>query len=143
MASLRDQILAADDLPRERVETPEWAPFGVPAVYVRGLTAREREVFEIEWGKKFEQNGKRKDVAVRATFVAAVVCDENGARVFTDDDIGALNDKSASMLQKLWIEGRRVSGMLTPDELEKMGGDDDDDAGDPSTGDPVESPSFA
>ena len=46
MGSLRDNILSASDLAREQVETPEWEPAGVPAVFVRALTAAERDQFE-------------------------------------------------------------------------------------------------
>jgi hypothetical protein len=46
MGGIRDKILAADDLPREQVQTDEWAPFGVPFVFVRGLSAAERDKWE-------------------------------------------------------------------------------------------------
>ena len=38
----REAILAAEDLPRELVEVPEWGG----AVYVRALTGAERDQFE-------------------------------------------------------------------------------------------------
>ena len=40
--SLKEQILKADDLPKEKVNVPEWNV----DVYVRALTAAERDGYE-------------------------------------------------------------------------------------------------
>lgn len=135
MGTLREQILAAEDLPREQVSTDEWAPFGVPFVHVRGLASGERD----DWEQSFlttGANGKRVTKPqvhnVRAGFVALTVVDEAGQRVFTDKDIAALATKSAAVIGRLWDVGRRLSGMKDEDDEENPseGGQEDTSSSD-------------
>lgn len=132
-SNLRDLILAASDLPTAQVETSEWAPAGVPSVTVRGLTASERDQYEqsltertADGRVKMGRNVKN----LRAGFVARVIVDESGERVFTDKDIEVLGEKNAAVIDRLWTKGRELSGMSVQDEDEN-----------PSTGDQDESPS--
>jgi hypothetical protein len=128
MATLRESILAADDLPRREVPTPEWAKFGAKSVWVRGLTAAERDDYEQSLTERAEDGGVRAKVVqhnIRAAFVARVIVDAQGVRVFTDKDIEALGNKSAAVIDRLWDVGRELSGMGLPEE-------------NPSTGDQVE-----
>lgn len=137
MGALRDAILAADDLPRERIDTPEWEPFGAPFVFVQGLSGEEREQWErsltivIDGERVPNRNVKH----VRARFAVRVTVDENGERIFEDTDIEALDKKSAAALQRIFQEGRRISGMLTPDELEAEGNPSMGDQEEPSSSD--------
>lgn len=130
MASLHDAILAADDLPREKVPTEEWAP-EAPEVWIQGLSGEERD----QWEQSLTTtvNGQRipkpKIKNVRAAFVARVLVDDNGERLFQDGEVNALGRKSAAVLDRLWDVGRRLSGMLTDEELE---------AQNPSSGDQEE-----
>lgn len=118
MGTLRDAILSADDLPREQVDTPEWAPFGAPSIYVRGLSGKEREAWERRMTDRRTGEPNLKVQDVRASFVVLVACDEQGQPLFTEDDIEALSSKSALALIRLWNVGRRLSGLMTQDELE-------------------------
>jgi hypothetical protein len=120
MSALRDAILASEDLPRERVETPEWGP-DVPAVWVRGLTAAERDDYEqglMERG----QDGRPRSVShvrnIRASLVARTVVDEHGERVFTERDVAALGEKSGAVIDRLWTKARDLSGMRSAEEDE-------------------------
>ena len=111
--SLRDQILAADDLKREQVEVPEWGL----TVWIRTMTAGERDLWE-QW--VFGQ----KDLArrtVRSALVAFTATDETGDRIFTDDDIEPLAAKSAGALSRLYNVATRLNLILASDvdELEK------------------------
>lgn len=121
MASLRDAILGAADLPVEVVETPEWAPFGVPEVRVRGLTAAERDAYEQSLVDRDPKTGRiqmRRNLPnVRASFVVRVIVDENGERVFTDADAEALGKRSGAVIDRLWDKARALSGMATEEEL--------------------------
>ena len=129
MGTLRDQILAADDLPRREVETAEWAPFGVPTVFVRGLTAAERDDYEQGLTERTPQGGVRAKATqrnLRASFVARVVVDEAGDRVFSDKDVEALGKKNAAVIDRLWDVGRELSGMGTPEEANPSTGDPDE-----------------
>jgi len=111
----RDQILQVQDLPTEDVEIPEWNG----TVRVRGLTGAERDKFEASIvtrkGNKAEFNPEN----MRAKLVAMCVVDENGNRIFTDDDVKALGKKSASALDKIFQVAQKLSG-LRPEDMEEM-----------------------
>lgn len=111
MGTLRDQILAADDLPREQIETPGWP---VPHVWVRGLTAAERDDYEqslTERGPDGSVRPRRSIRNLRAAFVVRVLVDENGERVFADSDVDKLGEKNAALIDRLWEKGRELSGL--------------------------------
>lgn len=108
-------ILEASDLQYEDVAVPEWG--GV--VRVRGLTGRERDAFEAAVA-----SAKGKDVRlnlqnVRARLVALSVVDGDGARLFDERDIGALGEKSAQALERVFLAAMRLSG-LTPTDVKEM-----------------------
>jgi hypothetical protein len=135
MGSLRDDILAADDLPREVVPTPEWGP-AVHEVWVRGLTAAERDAYE--QGLLVTGRGttriREKIENLRAAFCVRIMVDENGERVFTDKDVAALGDKSGAVLDRIWDKGRELSGMKTEAERE------DEDPSQPDASNSTDSP---
>ncbi len=111
----RDDILKAQDLPVEEIEVREWGGL----VRVRGLTGAERDAFEqsiVErQGKKARMNLRN----VRAKLVALCVVDEQGNRLFTDDDVEALGRKSAAALDRIFEVAQRLSG-LTPADVEEL-----------------------
>jgi hypothetical protein len=114
----RDMILAADDLPKELVEVPEWGG----SVYVRCLTGTERDAWEasvVEMGK----DGKTKPNMenLRAKLVARTLCDEDGARVFSDGDVAVLGAKSAAAMDRLYAVAARLSKISKEDESELLG----------------------
>lgn len=114
----RDQILAADDLPRELVEVPEWGG----AVLVRTLTGAERDQFEAQVVEMRGRKIKSLNMAnLRARLVSLCVVDEKGERLFTDADVKALGGKSAAALQRVFDVASRLSGLGEEDieELEK------------------------
>lgn len=128
MGTLRDQILAADDLPWADVETSEWAPFGVPTVRVRGLTAAERDDYEqslVERTADGTVRAKTKQTNLRASFVARVIIDpDTGERAFTDKDATALGEKNAAVIDRLWDKARELSGMGTTESNPSEGDPD-------------------
>lgn len=128
MGSLRDAILAAEDLPREQVQTDEWAPFGVPFVFVRGLTSAERDAYELSLTVAGPNGGRmqRPNLKnIRTAFVVKIVVDESGERIFTDKDVEELGKKNARVIDHLWEVGRRMSGM-TDEEVNPSKGDQED-----------------
>jgi len=136
MGSLRDNILSATDLAREQVDTPEWEPAGVPAVFVRALTAAERDQYEqglVERTPDGNVRTRTKIKNLRASFVARIVVDEEGNRVFEDSDIDALGEKNANVIDRLWDKGRELSGMGTDVEVNPSmnGSGDDSDSSSP------------
>jgi hypothetical protein len=122
----RDDILAAPDIHPQKVEMPEWGG----CVYVRGLTARERDAFESSI-VSVDKNGERKVNArnVRARLVALGVCDEAGQPVFTENDVNGLGKKSALALERLFDTIRHLSGMTDADLAELEGNSDGQSGG--------------
>lgn len=107
--SLRDRILAADDMPFEDVELPEWGE----TVRVRGLSARERDTFEDE---VLDDEGVADVENIRARLLVRACLDpETGKRVFKDEDADALGDKSAKPMQRLFSVARRLSALTNAD----------------------------
>jgi hypothetical protein len=114
MGTLRDSILDIQDLPTEKVQTDEWAPFGVPFVRVRGLSASEKEKWERAFGN--DDGSNKKPQKVREKFVVLTVVDENGNPEFTDADLDMLSKRSSVVITRLFDAARKLSGMLTETE---------------------------
>lgn len=128
MGTIRDAILSASDLPYEDVATPEWAAFGLPTTRIRGMSAAQRE----EWERYLDKPAvrTRRSTNVRATFVTKIACDPaTDELVFEPDDADKLAEHSAVLLVRLFNVGRKLSGMLSEEELQP-----DNDAN-PSEGD--------
>lgn len=116
--SLRDQILQADDLERQEVEVPEW---GV-SVWVRGLTSAERDDYESELLEITEDGDKvlHRENA-RAKLLVRAVVDEDGNRVFGDEDVEALGEKSGRATDRLFDVAQELSG-VTEEDVEELAG---------------------
>ena len=116
----RDDILAKDDLPVERVSVPEWGGH----VYVRTLSARERDAFEAAQLIQGKRRVRLDLQDVRARFAALVICDQHGKPLFTHHDIPKLTSKSAAALNRIYEAGQRLNGMTDEDfeELAKNSG---------------------
>ena len=113
----RDAILQAQDLPTERVVVPEWNG----EVLVRALTGAERDAFE---QSIVEQRGKSTRMNLqnlRAKLVALTVVDEEGKRLFSDEDAKLLGQKSAAALNRIFEVAQRLSG-LRPEDVEELTG---------------------
>jgi hypothetical protein len=100
-------ILAALDLPTTNVDVPEWGG----TVGVRGATASERDRYEINLARA-AKTGKETDI--RANLVGRCAVDEDGRRLFTDNQIGALSQKSGAVLDRLFDVIAGLSGMTPP-----------------------------
>jgi len=124
----RDAILAADDREYEVVPCPEWGG----EVRLRSLTGAERDAYEQSLvqtrGKSREMNLRN----ARAKLVALCAVDENGNRLFSDQDVAALGRKNAKPLDRLFDVARRLSG-LTEDDVDRLTEDFDDAQSDAST----------
>src|SRR5262245_59600915 len=105
----RELILQADDLPRERVDVEEWGGH----VFVRTLTGAERDAFENETVlfRPKGQSAPNMDAMnrTRARLCARAMCDEEGRRIFTDQDVEALARKSAAALDRVYEVAARLS----------------------------------
>jgi hypothetical protein len=102
MALSRDGILAAVDITTQEVDVPEWGG----TVFIKGMTGAERDEFEARNQKNGEQNLKN----VRARFLVRCIVNENGTRIFADQDAAALGKKSSAALNRLWEAANGANG---------------------------------
>jgi len=105
----RNAILAAADRKVEPVDVPEWGG----RVHVRSLTAGDRSV----WTAAVRDDPDRAGLLI----VARAVCTPDGERLFADDDVDALAEKSTAALDRVIDAVLRVNG-LRPDDVEELEG---------------------
>ena len=107
-------LLDATDLHRELVELPELGA----AAYVREMSGIERDEWESSVSRRrggsIEVNRKN----FRATLLVRCVCDENGERLFKDDQAGALGRVGAGTIGRLFDVAMRVNGISKSDQEE-------------------------
>jgi hypothetical protein len=91
----RDQILNAKDSTIQTVPVPEWGG----AVGVRVMSGKERDAFE----RRLSDQAKLGELGanMRAALVASTVVDEQGNRLFTEEDIEALGKKNWAALERI------------------------------------------
>ncbi len=116
----RDQILSAVDLKTEDVPVPEWGG----TVIVRELTGTERDAYESSIVKT---NGTKVTVDsrnLRAKLVAMSCVDEDGALLFTSDDVVELGKKSAAALDRIVDVAKRLSRIdMSESMADELGND--------------------
>jgi hypothetical protein len=118
MRNLRDAIFAASDTPIETVEVPEW---GV-TVGIRSMSAKSRAAV-MELAQQGDGIDADKVLGMWArTLQGCIVDPETGDAVFTLDDMEALMDKSATVIERLWTMCFEQSGM-TEDKVNEAGKD--------------------
>ena len=105
MTTLRERLLAADDLGREPIDVPEWADWlNGDQLYVRGMTAGEVERFGTQLNSNTGQD-------VMASVAALCTVDEDGGRVFNEDDVAALAGKNLNAVKRLFDAAQVASGL--------------------------------
>lgn len=109
----KEDILAANDLAPVPVDVPEWGGL----VYVRQMSAGERDEFEAEWARRRETG----ETDVRAFIAAHFMCDEQGERLFGPEDIPRLRTKSAAALERVIDAAQRANAMSEKD-IEDLAG---------------------
>ena len=107
----KEDILKADDLKREIINVPEWGG----EVQIRTMTGEERDSFDSEMIRDEKKTFKN----IRAKFLALIICDDNGKRVFSDEDISALGKKSAAALDRIFSAGQKLN-KLTNEDIEDL-----------------------
>ena len=91
-------ILTADDLGRREVAVPEWGG----TVLIRGLTGAERDAYEASMLRQRGTEMVANLQQIRAGLVARCCIGADGERLFTDHDVGALGEKSAAALDRVF-----------------------------------------
>lgn len=108
-------ILQAKDVLTQDVEVPEWGG----TVRLRGLSGIERDQYEQSC---VTGRGKNRDVNLsnaRAKLVARCAIGEDGATVFSDEDVAELGKKSAKALDRLFQIAQKLSG-LSDDDVKEL-----------------------
>lgn len=109
----KDEFFKTGELQKEEVEIPEGK------VIVRELTAEERSIIE---ESVFDEKDKKVSIKrYKCRVVAFSVVDKEGKNLFTEEDIEALQKKSAVTIEKIYRVCARLSKMRAEDikELEK------------------------
>lgn len=103
--SMRNAILAVDDIPTEMVEVPEW---GV-TLLLKGMNGKQRAAF---LKSATDAQGNVSFDRFYAELVIASAYDpESGEQVFEAADRDALNEKSGRALERLASVATRLSGI--------------------------------
>ncbi len=128
-------ILSKHDFTIEAVPCPEWGG----TVFVRNMTGEERDRWEYEQvdydepvqildpsdpeGKRVIGNPKRLNkewlLQFRARMVSLCACDEQGNRIFTDEDVPAIQKKNTKPLIRLVNKINELS-QITDSDMESL-----------------------
>jgi len=111
MALSKQMILEAQDIKTTEVEVAEWGG----SVFIRVISGADRDVFEQAFADK-------KTESFRTRFLVLTLCDANGERLFTNEDVVALNKKSSRVLNRLFDEAWEFNA-FTPAAVEALGND--------------------
>jgi len=130
MALSKDQILSAVDRPTRTVNVPEWGG----DVVVRSISAKERADYTnslMELDSKGEYRYKPGDL--NSKLLARCLADEDGNRLFSDDEIDALGQKSAAVLDRLFKVAEEMNGLGDKAVDDAKGNSDAAQSGDSSS----------
>jgi hypothetical protein len=117
MASLtRADILGAVDRKLVSVAVPEWGG----DVYIRQLTARERAEYEDAAAQIKDASGPLAGMRRCAMFLAAVLCDENGAALFGVGDAEEIMSRNFDVVQRLFRRAGRHN-VITQADIDDLG----------------------
>jgi len=113
--NLRDKIMAAEDIPSEVVNVPEWSV----EVLVKGMSAGERLRL---MSNAFDMNTQQVNMSIvyPDVLVACTFDPESGDAVFTEQDKTAILAKSSAAVERVANVGLKLSG---------IGKDEQDEAG--------------
>lgn len=117
----KDAIKKASDFKVDKVSVPEWGG----DVCIKTLSGTERDAFEEGYAEQKMKN-------FRARFLVLTLCDENGDRLYGDDEAGELGGKSAVVLNRLF-EAAWALNAFRNEDIEALGNDSASDPSDAST----------
>lgn len=113
-STLRELILATDDLPSEDVPVPEWNC----TVRVRSMTAEQRATFAMSG--MTEDGEKDTDGLKTSGGRVVIMCTydpETNESIFNDSDLPMLMRKSARAIDKLAGVAMRLSGLTGEEKI--------------------------
>lgn len=103
MTLTKEQIRSlAAELPRERVDVPEWGG----EVYVRVMSGAELDAYEVSC---LNAAGEQTFDNIRAKLAAFTVCDDAGKLLFDPGDIAWIGRTSCVALDRVWEVATRIN----------------------------------
>ncbi len=117
MSLTKEQILQADDLPRTELQIPEWGG----DVFIKTMTSAERDAYEASIRDGRQEDGEVNLVNFRALFCVLVIVDEEGTRLFSDEEAPQLGKKGGPAVDRIFDFARKWNKLSDEDieELEK------------------------
>lgn len=122
----REDIEINDHLRTEWVNVPEWGKPNskrVARVLVRELTGSQRDAYEASIvGDRAGKDRRMNYRNMRAKLAAlSMVSPKTGQRLYNDNEVGSLGNKSAAALDRVFDVCQRLSGLTDADvkELEE------------------------
>ncbi|MGA0081795.1 MAG: hypothetical protein ACO3IT_08515 [Ilumatobacteraceae bacterium] len=111
---IKNAILSSKTKRIQKVDVPEW---GTP-VFMRTMTAGERDAWELAW---LDKQGKGGVANFRSVFLVKCLCDEDGTRLFSDGEVEQLAAQDSKVINRLFEIAREQNGLTTEqvDELAK------------------------
>lgn len=110
-ALTKDQIFSASDANLLKLHVPEWKG----DVYVRVMTVGERDAYENEWQRKRETGVDD----FRTKFLVRCLVNESGERLFDNGDVQRLSQKSAKVMNRIWLAAMEHN-QLSDESIEEL-----------------------
>ena len=107
----REEILKKDDVIVQPLWIEEWETW----IYIRVLDGQERDAFDDAVND--DVAGKIKIPNYKAWAASKLACDKHGHRIFSDEDIPLLGQKSGTALLKIVAAGQKLN-QVTEDDIE-------------------------
>ena len=126
MASSRETLLQPRPVPTQRVDLPEFGEGEY--VICHGMTAQEKNRHEAKaWKSDFSGLNPGAMVTQKLRQVAFCVRDDNGQRIFSDEDLSALGKWPASVFERVCDVCSELSGGAVDKDAAKnsLGTNDD------------------
>lgn len=106
-ASKAERILGAQDLRRETVAVPEWGE----SLIVSEIGAIER----VRWARELDKDDSEDKTLSMVKLLAMCLIDDDGSRLFTEEQVEALANKSEAALKRLLPVCLKVNGISGAD----------------------------
>ena len=88
----------------QEIDLPEWGG----SVFLREITAGQRDRYDA-W--QIEQSGASKYYDIRARLLVLCICDPDGNRLFSDNEMVEITNLPAQAIDKLWDAACHIVGL--------------------------------